>query len=176
MKSVFIPLSAFLLACCVMWEAGFRVNVTSSMPAGVYRIVAGAPQRGEYVSFCPENEAAAFALERGYLLPGSCPSGARPLLKRLAGMEGDDVRVSPEGIHVNGVLQPASAALAGDRNGFPLAGADLGGRVPPGRTLLLAEHEGSYDSRYFGFVPAAALKRVRPVAIVTNNQKENGHE
>jgi conjugative transfer signal peptidase TraF len=134
------------------------------MPAGIYRIASGTPDRGDYVSFCPEKEAAELALERGYLQPGHCPSGARPLLKRLAGVTGDAVRVTPEGIHVNGALQPASVVLARDKNGLPLAGAALEERVPSGRALLLAEHAGSYDSRYFGYVPLEDLRLVREVA------------
>ncbi|MDR2744399.1 MAG: conjugative transfer signal peptidase TraF [Desulfovibrio sp.] len=165
MRSVLLPLSAFFLTCAGLWEAGFRVNVTVSMPAGIYRIVPGAPERGDYVCFCPEKEAAELALERGYLQPGYCRTGARPLLKRLAGLEGDAVRVAPEGIYVNGVLLPESAVLPRDKNGLPLRGAELGERVPPGRALLLADHKGSYDSRYFGFVPSEGLQRVKAVSV-----------
>ncbi|MDR2055457.1 MAG: conjugative transfer signal peptidase TraF [Desulfovibrio sp.] len=165
MRNVLLPLSAFLLACACLWEAGFRVNVTASMPAGIYRVASGTPERGDYVSFCPEKEAAELALERGYLQPGYCPSGAHPLLKRLVGLEGDAVRVASEGIYVNGALQPMSGVLPEDKNGLPLRGAELGERVPPGRALLLADHRGSYDSRYFGFVPSEGLQRVRAVSI-----------
>jgi signal peptidase I/conjugal transfer pilin signal peptidase TrbI len=86
-------------------------------------------------------------------------------LKSLAGIAGDAVRVTPEGIYVNDVLQPASVALARDKNGLPLAGAALEERVPSGRALLLAEHRGSFDSRYFGYVPLENLRRVREVVI-----------
>lgn len=37
------------------------------------------------MSFCLEGEFAELALKRGYLEFASCPSGLRPLLKRLPG-------------------------------------------------------------------------------------------
>ena len=84
------------LTLALLFGAGLRFNPTPSLPKGIYRIVSGAPApkdfvRGELVSFCLEGEFAELALERGYLEPGSCPSGLRPLLKRLAGLPGDVV-------------------------------------------------------------------------------------
>jgi type IV secretory pathway protease TraF len=31
------------------------------------------------------------------------------------------------------------------------------GPVPPGRYFVLGEHPGSFDSRYFGMVPASSI-------------------
>jgi conjugative transfer signal peptidase TraF len=163
MRNVLTLLSALVLTCLGVWDAGFRVNVTSSMPPGIYRIAPGLPERGDYVSFCLAGDTAAFALERGYLRPGICPSGTRPLLKRLAGVAGDEAHVAPEGIYVNSVLQPASAALDVDKNGTELPRVNPEGRIPSGQALLLAAHQGSYDSRYFGLVPAESLQRVKAV-------------
>ena len=39
------------------------------------------------------------------------------------------------------------------------------GVVPPGMALVLADHPGSFDSRYFGFVPLESLQRVKPVFL-----------
>lgn len=41
----------------------------------------------------------------------------------------------------------------------------LPGVVPPGMALVLADHEGSFDSRYFGLVPLESLQRVEPVFV-----------
>ena len=39
------------------------------------------------------------------------------------------------------------------------------GIVPPGMALVLADHPGSFDSRYFGFVPLERLQRVETAWI-----------
>ena len=82
-----LALLAFLFFRC----AGLRVNFTPSLPKGVYVLCPGTPGRGDFVSFCLEGEFADLARKRGYLLAGSCPSGLRPLLKRIAGLPGDAI-------------------------------------------------------------------------------------
>ena len=100
-----------------------------------------------------EGEFAELALERGYLEPGSCPSGLRPLLKRLAALPGDSVE--PSAFPIRSV----------DSHGRSMSPALLPGVVPPGMALVLADHPGSFDSRYFGFVPLDSLQRVEPVFV-----------
>ena len=141
------------LALALVFGAGLRFNPTPSLPKGVYRIVSGAPEKNDFVSFCLEGEFAELALERGYLEPGSCRSGLRPLLKRLAALPGDSV-------------DPYSLPIcAVDSHGRPISPALAPGVVPPGMALVLADHPGSFDSRYFGFVPLESLQRVKPVFL-----------
>ena len=141
------------LAFALVFGAGLRFNPTPSLPKGIYQIVPGAPEKNELVSFCLEGEFAELALERGYLESGSCPSGLRPLLKRLAGLPGDSV-------------DPYSLPIcAVDSHGRPMSPALAPGVVPPGMALVLADHPGSFDSRYFGFVPLDSLQRVKPVFL-----------
>lgn len=141
------------LALALFFGAGLRFNPTPSLPKGVYRIVPGAPEKNDFVSFCLEGEFAELALERGYLEPGSCPSGLRPLLKRLAGLPGDPV-------------DPYSLPIcAVDSHGRSMTPALAPGVVPSGMALVLADHPGSFDSRYFGFVPLDSLQRVKPVFL-----------
>ena len=133
--------------------AGLRFNPTPSLPKGIYRLIPGLPEKNDLVSFCLEGAFAELALERGYLEPGSCPSGLRPLLKRLAGLPGDFV-------------EPASFPIcAVDSHGRSMPSALLPGVVPPGMALVLADHPGSFDSRYFGFVPLRQLQRVVAVWV-----------
>ncbi len=141
------------LVLALAFGAGLRFNPTPSLPKGIYRIVPGAPERNDLVSFCLEGDFAELALERGYLEPGSCPSGLRPLLKCLAGLPGDSV-------------DPYSLPIcAVDSHGRPMSPALAPGVVPPGMALVLADHPGSFDSRYFGFVPLESLQRVKPVFL-----------
>ena len=142
-----------VLALALVFGAGLRFNPTPSLPKGIYRIVPGTPEKNELVSFCLQGEFAELALERGYLEAGSCPSGLRPLLKRLAALPGDFVDPS---------VFPTRSV---DSHGRPMSPALAPGVVPPGMALVLADHPGSFDSRYFGFVPLESLQRVEPLFL-----------
>jgi conjugative transfer signal peptidase TraF len=141
------------------WLAGYRFNATSSLPVGIYRLSVDAPERGDYAAFCLEGEFAELARERGYLQAGSCPSGLRPLLKIVAALPGDPVPGDP-------AVRPA------DSLGRPLPSILQESVVPPGMALLLAEHPGSFDSRYFGPVPLASLRKTEPVLLFNNLKGE----
>ena len=147
--------AAALLALAFFWawSAGYRLNLTPSLPRGIYRLSPDAPTKGDLVSFCLEGEFAALAGERGYLLAGSCPSGLRPLLKRVAGLPGDTVDLE------------SLALRSADSAGRPMPSVLEGGTIPPGLALVLADHPGSFDSRYFGLVPLNSLQRVEPVFL-----------
>ena len=142
------------LTFALAFGAGLRFNPTPSLPKGIYRLVPGLPEKNDLVSFCLEGEFAKLALECGYLEPGSCPSGLRPLLKRLVALPGDSVDPS------------ASPIRSVDSHGRSISPVLMPGVVPPGMALVLANHPGSFDSRYFGFVPLESLQRVEPVFIL----------
>ena len=141
------------LTLVLFFCTGLRFNPTPSLPKGIYCLVSEAPTKNNLVSFCLEGEFAELALERGYLEPGSCPSGLRPLLKRLAALPGDFV--DPSAFPIRAV----------DSHGRSISPALMSGVVPPGMALVLADHPGSFDSRYFGFVPLESLQRVKPVFL-----------
>ena len=84
-------LSWVALVLLLCWCAGLRVNLTPSLPQGVYIVRPGTPGKGDLVTFCLEGKFADLARERGYLVAGSCPSGLRPLLKRITGLPGDAI-------------------------------------------------------------------------------------
>ncbi len=141
------------LTFALVFGAGLRFNPTPSLPKGIYRLAPGLPAKNDLVSFCLEGEFAELALERGYLESGSCPSGLRPLLKRLAALPGDSV--DPSTFPIRSV----------DSHGRSISPALIPGVVPPGMALVLADHPGSFDSRYFGFVPLDSLQRIEPVFV-----------
>lgn len=170
MKVILSVCSLTLAALGLFWLFGLRVNATASMPRGVYHLAPGAPQRGDLVSVCLEDGAfAALALNRSYLRAGSCPNGLEPLLKRAAGMPGDHIEADQDGITINGRLWPQSRALSRDSLGRPMPEAEnFGSRtIPEGLALVLSDrHPGGFDSRYFGLVPMASLRKVEPVFLI----------
>lgn len=138
--------------------AGLRLNTSVSMPRGLWRVVPGGAElrRGDVVALCLPGSAAREALARGYVAVGGCPDGAEPLVKPVAAIAGDVVRVTPDGITVNGVAFPHTAALAQDSAGRPLQSVPTDiYRVAPGQVWLLSGHDPrSFDSRYFGALSA----------------------
>ena len=84
----------------------------------------------------------------------------------MLAVAGDTVRVTADGLTVNGVLAPHTRPLGRDSRGRPM-------RSMPHRTYHVGENEvwlwspltgRSFDSRYFGAVPRSALVSVvRPV-------------
>lgn len=163
-----IMAGAVLLA--LSHHAGLRFNVTPSMPVGLYRLVEGLPDRGDPVAFRLDGNGpfSRLADDRHYLPGSRCP-----LLKKLAALPGDTLVIDAEGIHIlppGGAdfrLWPHSRIKTVDSQGRPVPSALTAGVIPPGQALTLGQHPGSFDSRYFGFVPLAALHKAEPVWIFT---------
>lgn len=131
---------------------GFRFNLTRSLPVGVYRVTTETAGRGAIVNVCLPLEVAKFARERGYLGPGPCEGGVRPLGKAVLALEGDVVTLQSGGIRVNGAVVPRSATVPRDSRGRPLPHYPWGEyRLRAGQIWLFSPYRpNSYDSRYFG--------------------------
>ena len=164
--SIVGPIAA--VAAC--HAAGLWINTTDSMPLGLWRQSAGQAERpGDVVLLClPETPTTDLGQSRGYIAPGSCPTGQEVLLKPVAAGAGEVVRVSAAGIAVNGQAIANSAQLAQDSKGRPLPAYPAGTyRVAPGQIWLVSPHNPrSFDSRYFGPVSASVVRSsVRPVWV-----------
>lgn len=171
--------TAFLLAAalplfCIELAAvvGLRVNTTPSMPRGLWQVSAiqGSIARGAVVSLCPpDNDVFRKAMRRGYITSGVCPGGYEPLLKPVAAISGDVVSVTAAGIVVNGIPLADTAALAQDSARRTLQPLPPGlYQVSPGEVWLISGHDPrSFDSRYFGAVPAANIAGIaRPLWVI----------
>lgn len=142
------------------------VNLTGSMPVGVYRKLAGVPQRGDLVVACLPIAVARLALARGYVWRGRCPGKAAPIGKKVVAKAGDTVRVSPSGIAVNGMPIENTTPIARDSRGRTIDRVASGIYVVGQNEiwLLSTYHPLSFDSRYFGPVAMTdVLSRVRPL-------------
>lgn len=150
------------------YTGGLRINLTPSYPLGLWHI---APLTrgvvvGDLVFVCPPRTPAfEIALQRGYLRRGLCPGWMSPLIKTVAAVAGQRVDIGAS-VTVDGIPLAHSRVRPVDGEGRALASA-ASGVVPAGQLFLTSEFAGSYDSRYFGPVPAAGmLGLARPIAVI----------
>ena len=148
-----------LLIGCAL--GGLRLNLSSSMPIGLYITARGHPARGSIVLVCLRMDVAQLAMTRGYVpRGGSCPGGAMPIGKPVLGVPGDTIVVTNAGLVLNGARVANSEALPADRRGrrLPL--------LPPGQRVVahneywvMSDYSPySFDSRYFGPVVAGEVR------------------
>jgi len=143
------------------------INLSPSLPLGVYHTVQSPPLRGAIVVVCLPRALGQFARDRGYLGRGPCAGGAggvERLGKRIAALAGDTVETSAEGVRINGFAIPESRPLLTDSRGRLLPQRRGRMIVRPGEVFLLStDHRRSFDSRYFGPVAVSDLVVVRNV-------------
>lgn len=126
-------------------------NASSSTPLGWYRVQAVTTLKvGDYVLATLPPDAAALAAQRGYL-----PAGL-PILKRLSAVAGQHVCAREDALMIDG--RPSGRILRSDRQGHPLPAWQQCRNLASGELFLLSTtNPASFDSRYFGPVPAAAV-------------------
>jgi len=139
---------AFLVASATFYTLRIRVNINRSFPLGFYRICDENPERGDLVFIKPpENSVAQWGRRNGAI--------SRPTqLKRIYGMEEDNVEISCEGVRINGVLIEKSKIIRELPDGTLIPSTAQSGVIPKNNVWVMSEHnERSFDSRYFGPVP-----------------------
>ena len=146
---------------------GLRVNLTGSIPVGMYHVVGDATDlhRGDVVLACLPARVAALAHTRGYIPGGGhCAGGTAPVGKLVMALPGDTVVVALSGLAVNGATVKWSRPLDHDRDGRPLPRLSIGRSLVDARSIwLIGSSSYSFDSRYFGPIPRSnVLVRVRP--------------
>ncbi|ULJ74528.1 conjugative transfer signal peptidase TraF [Rhizobium gallicum] len=137
---------------------GYRINLTPSEPLGLWRIVPldRLAAVDDLVFICPPDTAGMReARSRGYLRSGLCRSGVAPLIKTIIAVAGQHVEIGA-GVNVDGQVVPASGLALRDGKGRPLSPFPSG-VVPRGQVFLHSPFAGSYDSRYFGPIPASGI-------------------
>jgi conjugative transfer signal peptidase TraF len=153
----------------VILALGLHVNLSASAPRGLYRTVAGRPERGAWVVACVSPQSAALARARGYLGPGPCAGGVQPVLKPVAAVAGDVVEIGPDAVTVNGQRLPGSSTATRDSLGRELPHVVWGRHVVGANELWLVSTRvpNSWDSRYLGPISTSQVWSVaRPVWTV----------
>jgi conjugative transfer signal peptidase TraF len=148
--------------------SGLRINLTPSYPLGLWRIerLGRDVAVGDRIFICPPPVPAfELARKRGYLGRGLCPGWFSPLIKTVVAVGGQRVVVDGS-ITIDGASFAHSSVRSVDGEGRALAPA-TSAVVPDGQLFLFSEFEGSYDSRYFGPIPAAGvLGLARPLLVL----------
>jgi conjugative transfer signal peptidase TraF len=144
---------------------GYRLNLTASEPLGLWRIeqMDRAATIGDLVFVCPpQTPLFAEARRRLYLARGLCPGGVAPLIKMVAALPGQHVEIDRR-VEIDGRPLPLSTVRQKDGAGRLLEPYP-GGVVAAGMLYLHSPFKSSYDSRYFGPVPAnGMLGLARPI-------------
>jgi conjugative transfer signal peptidase TraF len=142
------------------YRAGYRINLSPSVPTGVWKIEKHGLVRDGYVVVAPDpdkNPGYRLALERGYL------KGSSPMLKRAVAGEGDIISYDAEkkAVTVNGIPLPMTEIFRKDTEGrpLPIGAYTFPLRLEPGTVWLSSENIRGYDSRYFGPVEESRLKK-----------------
>ena len=160
-RRTLVASAALLLSFAILGHAlacGYRLNWTPSQSLGLWRIrpLKAAVAIGDLVFVCPpETPQFREARGRGYLRAGLCPGGYGPLIKTVIALEGHRVETG-HGIRIDGRLIEHSLARSIDGYGRSLSSYE-GGIVPPAHVFLHSRFSASWDSRYFGPVPAAGI-------------------
>ncbi len=145
---------------------GCRVNITSSMPLGIYHFISPTSlHRGDIAIFCLKaEEAVRLAVSRKYLGSGRCPGRLPPLIKTVIALPGDYIAFAGKEIVVNGKTIPNSTIQHTDSHGRQMTSDLKEGVVPAGKTLMLStSNPKSFDGRYFGLIPLDDIQLVEPV-------------
>lgn len=153
-----IAVAVLAMIAVAAWIGGYRINTTPSYPLGLWRIEAlgRSAAAGDHVFICPPlTPVFARAFERGYIRRGLCPGGLSPLIKTVVATAGQRVDIGGH-VSIEGRPLAHSEVHRSDGEGRALS-AWRGGTVPAGYLYLHSDFAGSFDSRYFGPVPASGL-------------------
>ena len=149
-----IALFGLLIAAGYLAGQDVRYNLSASAPLGLWRVVPSAPAINDWVFGCINIQAAKLAKQRGYLPAGDCPGAALSVLKRVVAVPNDHVRMTVEGVWVNGHWLPHSQPALVDSAFRSMRPAQHNATLDFGSYWLQGEGRKSYDSRYFGPVQA----------------------
>ncbi|WP_010655142.1 conjugative transfer signal peptidase TraF [Fluoribacter dumoffii] len=175
--SILIAISLIgLIAAGALFHAlGFRINLTESIPIGLYRITSAAPIKNAYVIFCPDDrESFRLARNRGYIDHGLYCNGYGYLMKKMVAVSGDTLSVTNEGVFVNHMLIPYSKPKLQDGinralpqwkvMNYPLQKDEV--------MTMTSQSEWSFDGRYYGLVHTRQIKgMLTPIWVI--NKREN---
>lgn len=161
-KNLFIvTLLTFLFSVVVVpfFVLGLRINTTASFPLGLYKVVTNsALKRGSYVEICAPDKIEYQLKKLSKENDGICFNGTVPLLKKVVGMEGDNITVANSKIYINGIEQVNSTIYTKKVRLYTKSQI-----LKKGEIFIMSDYNPmSYDSRYFG---ALSTKNILHILI-----------
>ncbi len=145
LKTIFIMVLLVVSGVSLFYYKGFKINLTPSLPQGIYtRLPPAAYNVGDIVSFpIPENDVVKVQFEKypGRKLP-------KYFIKVVYGVAGDSVH------RVDNII------LINDQNLPLLPNVPVSMQsciIPDGYVFVGTPHERSFDSRYYGLIHVSKL-------------------
>ncbi len=180
MKKLSVIITIFLIstiaAGMLLNSMGFRINLTESIPVGLYRITGAEPLKNAYVIFCPDDRKSfRLARDRGYIDYGLYCSGYGYLMKKVVAVSGDILSVTNEGVYVNQMLIPYSKPKLQDGMNRTLPQWQvMNYQLQEDEIMTMtSQSEWSFDGRYYGLVHTRQIKGVITPIWVVNKQEKN---
>lgn len=179
MKKLSVLIAIFLISLIALGALfhtlGFRINVTESIPIGLYRITNTVPMKNAYVIFCPDDrEPFKLARDRGYIDYGLYCNRYGYLMKKVVAVSGDTLSVTNEGVYVNQMLIPYSKPKLQDgmRRALPQWQVMNYQLQEDEIMTMTSQSEWSFDGRYYGLVHTRQIKgMITPIWVINKREK-----
>jgi conjugative transfer signal peptidase TraF len=169
-KWLLLPFGVIIFVL-ILKLAGVVINISSSMPLGLYIESKGNIQRGDIVELCLPYPHQKLALERRYIGHGGRCNGVDPVVKQVLAVPGDDVLLADNFIEINRkrfwfVTKPF------DGKGRPLNAYPRGEYYnTAGYWVIGTNDPNSWDSRYWGAIDAKQIiAKLYPIFIYENHR------
>ena len=132
---IFLVIFMGLCLAGTFYFFGLTVNLTESMPLGLYQFSQGNMD-----------------IVKNDLIVFNIHQTSDQLLKKVIAVENDHIVVNQDGVFLNGALVANSKIFRFDSKGHPLAPKLLDKVLVQNEIFAMGDHIQSYDSRYFGTV------------------------
>lgn len=170
----FIKMLVCFILLLVLLFSPYRINLTSSMPIGLYKKMSSKTlHHGDLVMVCLPEYFSEYALEHGILKSGRCTFGTTPMLKEVIAIAGDTMHISDKVMVVNDKSYVAPVQKR-DHDGLPLKTFVVKGRYQNTHKVWLYGSDSpiySFDSRYFGGLDKeCVMSVVRPILVFHANK------
>lgn len=174
--SVFIAifLISLIATGSLLHTIGYRINLTESIPIGLYRITSAAPIKNAFVIFCPDDRKSfRLARDRGYIDPALYCDGYGYLMKKVVAVSGDTLSVTNTGVFVNNTLIPYSKPKLQDGMNRALPQWQvINYQLQKNEIMTMtSQSEWSFDGRYYGLVHTRQIKGViTPIWVINKRE------
>jgi conjugative transfer signal peptidase TraF len=174
---VILPLAILLGLALFSHVFGIRINLTSSMPVGIYQEDNSRIAVGSIVSVCLPQDIAKEGLQKGYLAhTGFCDDNSEPVIKEIVGLPTSKINITSKYIEATDQQGHIAKYFAPHHNmsmsDHPVKSfIKLGNQISKGYWLYgVGNKEFSWDSRYFGAVQKNNIISVmKPLWIWSKN-------